>query len=176
MADKVKHPILVVDDEAEILFSLQSLLRHEFEVHTAEGGAKALEALRWTPVHVILTDQRMPGMTGVEFLSQAQVAYPQAVRVIFTGYADIKAVIDAVNHGGIFRYLTKPWEPAELIAVLHQACEYYDAITERAHLLADLRGFATEGLALPQVPAGGKWAMAGKALVERIDRTLKAPK
>ena len=123
-----------------------------------------------------MTDQRMPEMTGVELLSQVRFAYPQSVRVIFTGYADLKAVIDAVNQGGIFRYLTKPWEPDDLIAVLNQACEYYDAITERAHLLADLRGFASEGLALPQVQAGGKWATAGKALIERIDRSLQAPK
>src|SRR5438093_1441244 len=111
MAQVPRHPILVVDDEAEILFSLRGLLRREFEVHTAESGPEALEILRRQSVHVIMTDQRMPGMTGVELLSQVQGEHPDAIRVVFTGYADIKAVIDAVNEGHIFRYITKPWDP-----------------------------------------------------------------
>src|SRR5215210_7690658 len=94
-----KRPILLVDDEPEILFSLRGLLRREFDLHTADSGAQALEILREHPVHVIMTDQRMPEMTGVELLRRAQGACPQALRMIFTGYADIKAVIDAVNQG-----------------------------------------------------------------------------
>ena len=69
-----------------------------------------------------MTDQRMPQMTGVELLQRAQEECPEAVRIIFTGYADIKAVIDAINQGQIYRYLTKPWDPDELVAVLRQAC------------------------------------------------------
>ena len=70
-------------------------------------------------------------MTGVELLSRVKDEHPDAMRLIFTGYADIKAVIDAINQGNVFRYITKPWDPDELLAVLRQACEYYDAITER---------------------------------------------
>src|SRR5207247_3272141 len=97
MAETRKHPILVVDDEPDILFSLRALLRRDFEVHTAEGGAQALEILHQHPVHVIMTDQRMPAMTGVELLTRARSDCPEAIRIIFTGYADLKAVIDAVN-------------------------------------------------------------------------------
>lgn len=134
-----KHPILLVDDEAEILFSLRGLLRTEFELHTAESGAEALEILRRHPIHAIMTDQRMPNMTGVELLRRAKEERPEAVRIVFTGYADIKAVIDAVNHGEIYRYLTKPWDPDELVAVFRQACDFYDRLSRRRLLLCDLR-------------------------------------
>ena len=119
-ADEVtteKHPVLLVDDESEILFSLRGLLRTEFELHTAESGAEAMEILRRQPIHAIMTDQRMPNMTGVELLRRAKEERPEAVRMVFTGYADIKAVIDAINQGEIYRYLTKPWDPDELVAV-----------------------------------------------------------
>jgi DNA-binding NtrC family response regulator len=169
MAETGKHPILLVDDEPEILFSLRALLRRDFEVHTAESGAQALEVLRQHPVHVIMTDQRMPEMTGVELLSRARGECPEAVRVIFTGYADLKAVIDAVNRGEIYRYLTKPWDPDELCGVLHQACEYYAAIAERSRLLADLRDFVAQGLA---DRGDGQWVETGQALLRRLDRVL----
>ena len=171
MADAVKHPILLVDDEPEILFSLRSLMRREFDVHTAEGGEQALDVLHKQPVHVIMTDQRMPEMSGVELLTRARAECPEAVRIIFTGYADLKAVIDSVNRGEIYRYLTKPWDPDELLAMLHQACEQYDALADRHRLLADLRGYVDEGI------AGGESesrAAAGAALIGRIDRVLKA--
>src|SRR5438445_537437 len=113
-----KHPILLVDDEPEILFSLRGLLRREFELFTAESGAEALEILKQHPIHVIMTDQRMPRMTGVELLRQAQMEHPEAIRIVFTGYADLKAVVDAVNQGHIYRYLTKPWDPDDLLTVL----------------------------------------------------------
>src|SRR5881392_3206826 len=103
MADAAaKPPILVVDDEPEILYSLKALLRHDFAVHTAGGGAEALEVLRHHPVCVIMTDQRMPEMTGVELLARAKGACPRAARVIFTGYADLRAVVDAVNRGEVY--------------------------------------------------------------------------
>jgi DNA-binding NtrC family response regulator len=143
MADK--HPILLVDDEPEILFSLRGLLRHEFDVHTAKSGAEALAILQRQPVHVIMTDQRMPEMTGVELLRRARGECPQAIRMVFTGYADIKSVVDAINHGQIYRYLTKPWDPDELSQALHEACAYYDRVAERRRLLLDLREHLTRG-------------------------------
>src|SRR5262249_3693222 len=141
MADARQHPILVVDDEPEILFSLRALLRRDFEVHTAESGPQALEVLHRHPIHVIMTDQRMPEMTGVELLGRGRGECPHAIRVIFTGYADLRAVIDAVNRGEIYRYLTKPWDPDDLCDVLRQACEHYEALAERDRLLADLRDY-----------------------------------
>ncbi len=139
MATANKHSILLVDDEPEILFSLRGLLRREFDLHTAVSGAEALDVLRKHPVHVIMSDQRMPEMTGVELLRRARGECPQAIRIVFTGYADIKAVVDAINHGQIYRYLTKPWDPDELLAVLRQACEHHDQLAERRRLLVDLR-------------------------------------
>ncbi len=157
-----KHAILLVDDEPEILFSLRGLLRREFELYTAQSGAEALEVLRQHPVQVIMTDQRMPEMTGVELLRRARGECPEAIRIIFTGYADIKAVVDAINHGQIYRYLTKPWDPDELVAVLHEACAYYDRVAERRRLLLDLRDFLAQSAAQPD---------AG-ALLARVDRAL----
>jgi DNA-binding NtrC family response regulator len=139
MATVSKHPILLVDDEPEILFSLRGLLRREFDLHTANSGAEALDVLHRHPVHVIMTDQRMPEMTGVEFLRRARGESPDAIRIVFTGYADIKAVIDAINQGQIYRYLTKPWDPDELVAVLREACAHYERLAQRRGLLNDLR-------------------------------------
>jgi response regulator RpfG family c-di-GMP phosphodiesterase len=186
MAEQNKHPILVVDDEPEILQSLRGLLRMEFEVYTAQNGFEALEILQQRPIHVVMSDQRMPEMTGVQFLSQVQGECPEAMRIVFTGYADIKAVIDAINQGRIFRYITKPWDPDELRAVLHQACEEYEQFVARKHLLTDLRDHVAQGLALVQglqegthgtlQPAGqtavGQFAAAGNTVLERLNRLL----
>jgi DNA-binding NtrC family response regulator len=172
MAEARKHPILIVDDESDILFSLRALLRRDFEVHTAEGGPQALDVLHRQPVHVIMTDQRMPEMTGAELLSRARGECPEAIRIIFTGYADLKAVIDAVNRGEIYRYLTKPWDPDDLCALLHQACDHYERLADRERLLADSRAVVAQGLALAEGQDRGPWSQAGEALLARLDRTL----
>jgi response regulator RpfG family c-di-GMP phosphodiesterase len=174
-----KHPNLLVDDEPEILFSLRGLLRMEFELYTAESGAEALEILHRQPVHVIMTDQRMPQMTGVELLRRAQGECPEAIRIVFTGYADIKAVIDAINQGQVYRYLTKPWDPDELVSVLHEACDQYDRLAERRRLLFDVYDYVNRGQALLQQLGNGQAAevmKAGSALQARLDRALtRAP-
>jgi DNA-binding NtrC family response regulator len=175
MPERSKPPILIVDDEPEILFSLRGLLRLQFEVQTATSGEEALRILRERPVHVIMTDQRMPEMTGVELLRRAQGACPEAIRMIFTGYSDIKAVIDAINEGQIFRYITKPWDPDELIAVLRSACDEYERIAERRQLVVDARDFLGRCLGgLERVPGEEATALAaeGRALQERLDRAL----
>jgi DNA-binding NtrC family response regulator len=143
--EQSKHAILLVDDEPEILFSLKGLLRREFELYTAESGQEALEILRQHPIHVIMTDQRMPEMTGVELMGRAKTEYPDAIRIVFTGYADIKAVVDAINNGGLFRYITKPWDPDELIDLLHKAAAEYDRFVQQRQLLADLREHLAQG-------------------------------
>ncbi len=137
-AETEKPPILLVDDEPEILASLKGLLRREFTLHTAQSGAEALEILRQHKIHVIMTDQRMPEMTGSELLSHAQTQSADSIRMIFTGYADIKAVIDAVNNGRLYRYITKPWDPDELIETLQQAADEYARRQRRRDLLSDL--------------------------------------
>ncbi len=77
-----------------------------------------------------MTDQRMPEMTGVQFLSKVRGDYPEAIRLLFTGYADIRAVIDAINQGNVYRYITKPGDPDELQSVIREACERYDLLVE----------------------------------------------
>jgi DNA-binding NtrC family response regulator len=166
-----RHPILVVDDEPDILFSLQALLRRDFEVHTAESGAQALEVLHRQAVHVIMSDQRMPAMTGVELLTRARSDCPEAIRIIFTGYADLKAVIDAVNRGEIFRYLTKPWDPEQLIALLHEACAHYQVTVDRFRLLVDLRNYLAQEPPVGEGKAAHR-AEEGKELLGRLDREL----
>lgn len=140
---KEKHSLLLVDDEPDILFSLKGLLRQEFELYTANSAKEAMQVLAEHPIQIVMTDQRMPEMTGVELLGKVRTEFPEAVRIVFTGYADIKAVVDAINTGGLFRYITKPWDPDELIEVLHEAGARYDELVERQQLLADLRSYVS---------------------------------
>ena len=134
-----RHTLLVVDDEPDVLESLRHLFHRAYRVLTAEAGGPALELLGREDVHVILSDQRMPGMTGDAFLAQARLVRPDAVRMLFTGYADIQAVINAVNEGRIFRYILKPWDPLELEALVRQAVEQYELLAERNRLIVQLQ-------------------------------------
>ena len=134
-----RHTLLVVDDEPDVLESLRHLFHRSYRVLTAESGSPAIEMLGREDVHVILSDQRMPGMTGDAFLSQARHVRPDAVRMLFTGYADIQAVINAVNEGRIFRYILKPWDPTELEGIIRQAAEQYELLAERKRLIEQLQ-------------------------------------
>ncbi len=132
--------LLVVDDEPEVLHSVHDLLRLDFRVITCERGGDAVKILESAEdIQVVMSDQRMPGMTGVEVLRQAKRLRPEATRLMFTAYADIKAVIDAINQGHVFRYITKPWEPEEFQQVVRQAVEQHDLIVDRDRLLAELK-------------------------------------
>lgn len=133
------RPILVVDDEPEMLRSLRSLLRMEFTVFTAGSAKEGARVLQEETIHIVMTDQCMPEMTGVEFLKQIKCRHPEAIRVIFTGYADVNAVIDAINMGNVYRYVSKPWDPDQLITLLREAGDRYDVLAERRQLLEDLR-------------------------------------
>ncbi len=134
-----RHTLLVVDDEPDVLESLRHLFHRAYRVLTAEAGVPAVEILRREDVHVILSDQRMPGMSGDAFLTQARLMRPDAVRMLFTGYADIQAVINAVNEGRIFRYILKPWDPLELEGLIRQAAEQYELLAERKRLIVQLQ-------------------------------------
>ena len=134
-----RHTILVVDDEPDVVKSVQDLLRYDYRVLGATSAAEGLKIMEDNEVHCVMTDQRMPETTGVEFLTHVRGEHPDAVRLLFTGYADIRAVIEAINQGNVFRYLTKPWDPDELQAVIRQGCERYDMIVERKRLMEQLR-------------------------------------
>lgn len=130
-----RHTILVVDDEPDVVKSVQDLLRFDYKVLGATSAAEGMRIMQANEVHVVMTDQRMPETTGVEFLTKLRGEHPDAMRLLFTGYADIRAVIEAINQGNVFRYITKPWDPEELEAVIRQACERFDLIVERKKLL-----------------------------------------
>ncbi len=134
-----KPTILVVDDEPEMLRSIHDLLRLDYQTLTCERGEEALKHLATNDdIRVILSDQRMPGMTGVELLRRAKEIRPEVTRLLFTGYADIRAVIDAINEGNVFRYLTKPWNLDEMLSILRQGVEQHDLLVEKQRLLRDL--------------------------------------
>ena len=118
-ADKIV--VLYVDDEPDNLFSFQATFRLTFKVFTASSGDEALSLLETRGFHVIISDQRMPQMTGVELFEKIQEKYPDPIRVLLTGFADMNAVIDAVNKGKIFHYLTKPWNEEELTMTIQRA-------------------------------------------------------
>lgn len=148
MAEPNQYSILIVDDEEEILQSLRGLLRLKYDIHTAQNAKEGLEIFRRRAIQVVLSDQRMPEMTGAELLSQVQSERPETMRILFTGYADLEAVIDAVNQGRIFRYISKPWDPDELQVIVQQACAEYDHFAKRERLLLDLRSHLSEGSTL----------------------------
>ena len=133
-----RHTLLVVDDEPDVVKSVQDLLRLDYRVLGATRPADAMKLMETEEVHLVMTDQRMPEMTGVEFLSQVRGEHPEAVRLLFTGYADIRAVIDAINQGNVYRYITKPWDPDELQSVIKEAADRYDLIVERNKLFSML--------------------------------------
>ena len=120
-----KIVILYVDDEEHNLFSFKATFRMKYQVHTAISGDAAMEILKKKPINIIITDQRMPNMTGVEFLGIALEKHPDPMRILLTGFADMNAVIEAVNKGKIFHYLTKPWNEAELDETIQRAYKLY---------------------------------------------------
>lgn len=128
MADEQQRiTVLLVDDEENILKALQRLLMDEdFDIETATSGEAALEKLRTLDnVGLIVSDQRMPGMNGAEFLGRSQEYAPHAQRILLTGYSDINATIEAINRGGAGRYLSKPWDDDELVKVISEAVELF---------------------------------------------------
>src|SRR5437763_12288201 len=133
-----RHAVLVVDDEPDVVQSVKDLLRLDYDVFTATKAADGLKILEQRPIDVVMSDQRMPEMSGVEFLQRVKDPHPDATRLLFTGYADIHAVIDAINQGNVYRYIQKPWDPDELQTVIREACERHDLIVQRKELLAEL--------------------------------------
>lgn len=122
---KEKISVLYVDDEEHNLMSFKATFRIKYKVHVAISGEEAIKLMDAEPIDIIITDQRMPNMTGVEFLESILEKHPDPMRILLTGYADLTAVIDAVNKGKIFHYLTKPWNEDELSKTIERAYEVY---------------------------------------------------
>jgi DNA-binding NtrC family response regulator len=105
-----RHTVLCVDDEQFVVASLARLLRHDYNVLTATSGEEALALVQRHKVDVLVSDQRMPGMKGVDLLRRVKGTSPATMRILLTGYADLNAIVDSVNEGEVFRYITKPWK------------------------------------------------------------------
>jgi len=135
-----KHTLLVVDDEPDVCDSVHDLLRREFKVLRARNADEGMKLMCDQEVHIIMTDQRMPKVTGVELLSKVCQGHPQAVRMLFTGYADLDSIIAAINQGHIFKFLKKPWQPSELENAVRDAALEYDRLVEQAEEMMRLRG------------------------------------
>lgn len=123
----MKHTLLFVDDEECILSSLVRLFRNEdYEIFTATSGAEGLKTFEENDVSLVISDHRMPAMTGVEFLASVKEVSPDTIRIMLTGYADLQASIDAINKGEVYRFISKPWNDEELLLTVQQSLEYRD--------------------------------------------------
>lgn len=120
------YKIMIVDDEPANLRTLLRLFRQEYQVITAESGAEALTLLQQHDVALMISDQRMPQMTGTELMKKAVEVRPQMVKILLTGYTDIGALIESINSGLVYRYLTKPWNNDDLQLTVARALEHYE--------------------------------------------------
>ena len=137
-----RHCVLIVDDEPDVCDSVHDLLRREFRVLKAHSAEEGYRIMQEEEVHIVMSDQRMPQITGVELLTKLKARHPHAIRMLFTGFADLESIIAAINQGHIFQFLKKPWQPEELLAAVRQAALEYDNLEtmamEREQLLEEV--------------------------------------
>jgi diguanylate cyclase (GGDEF)-like protein len=134
-----KCSLLIVDDEAYLLPTLSALLARDFEVITADSAAAAQQVFAARPIDLILTDQRMPRVTGTQLLEWVHQNHPKTVRLLMTGYAELEDAIEAINRGHVYHYLMKPWRTEELLQVLRNAADRFLLERSREQLLEELR-------------------------------------
>lgn len=166
--------ILYIDDEEQNLISFKATFRREYTIHTAIGGLEGLEIMKKHNIHLIITDQRMPGMTGVQFLEKTLPDYPECIRMVLTGFSDMEAIIDVINSGQIFRYITKPWNEQELRMTIENARQLYNLQQSNKDLVHELQGRVEEQertlkLFMKYVPE----SVVEKALSESSDSILE---
>lgn len=163
--------ILCVDDEPRVLSALARQLRQHYSVGTAESGKAGLDELAATPASVVVSDMRMPGMDGATFLTEVRRLYPDTVRILLSGQADLNDAATAVNRGGIFRFLQKPCNGNELLAALTEAVRQHElVVAERVLLNETLHGSIktlTEILSLAN-PTAFSRAIRAKSLIEQV--------
>jgi response regulator RpfG family c-di-GMP phosphodiesterase len=138
MSTNAEINVLYVDDEVHNLNSFKAGFRRLFNVFTAESAAEGLKIVETEAIHVIITDQRMPVTTGIEFLESIIPKHPDPIRILLTGYADINAVIDAINKGQVYRYIQKPWMDEDLRINIEKAFEIYMLRKENRELTEKL--------------------------------------
>jgi DNA-binding NtrC family response regulator len=120
------YKIMIVDDEPANLRLLERLFRRDYTVVAASSGAEALQLLGQHDVALLITDQRMPGMTGIELLQRTASLRPHMVRIILTGYTDMNALVEAINCGHVYKYMTKPWDNNALRLTVERALQHYE--------------------------------------------------
>ena len=130
--------ILYIDDEVHNLVAFKANFRRDYKIFTTESVDEALTLLRENEIQIIITDQRMPGKTGVEFLQDIIKLFPNPIRILLTGYSDIEVVIDSINKGQVFRYISKPFNDMELKMTLENAMEVYNLRKENKELIEKL--------------------------------------
>jgi CheY-like chemotaxis protein len=146
-----RRTLLLVDDEVAIISALKRLFRRDgYQLLTAHSGAEALELLATHPVDVIVSDQRMPGMTGVEFLRRTKALHPDTIRMTLSGFADLQSIIDAVNEGAIYKFLMKPWDDSRLREHVAQAFAQKELADDNRRLQAELGRRSAEQAELAQ--------------------------
>jgi two-component system, sensor histidine kinase and response regulator len=130
----MKHKILIVDDEPANVRALERLFRDEHDVLTATSGAEALELLEHHDVALLISDQRMPEMSGMELVERTVPLRPHMVRVLLTGYTDVSSLIDAINCGYVYKYVTKPWNDEDLAITISRALAHYQEMKSHHNL------------------------------------------
>jgi len=149
MNESTPATLLFVDDEPSILSSLKRLFRpHGYPIFTAESGAAGLEILRKEAIDLVISDMRMPEMDGAHFLEQVRLAWPETLRILLTGYADMESTIAAINRGQIYRYINKPWDDNEIVLIVREALERRRLEQENGRLNAMVEAQNTELRAL----------------------------
>jgi class 3 adenylate cyclase/ActR/RegA family two-component response regulator len=143
MSDK-SFNILYVDDEEQNLISFKAAFRRDYSIFTAMSADEAMNIIRDEDIHLVITDQRMPGLTGVEFLEKIIPEYPDIVRIVLTGYSDIDAIINAINKGQVFRYISKPWDDTELKIAIENSRQIYKLQVKNRQLVYDLQNKVNE--------------------------------
>ena len=134
-----KINILYVDDEVTNLSAFKASFRRDFNVFLAESAKEGIAVLEKEQIHIVLTDQRMPEITGVEFLKSIIEKYPDPIRILITGYTDIEVIKEAINTGQIYKYIEKPWENDYLKMVIEKSYEVYSLREENKQLTEDLK-------------------------------------
>src|ERR1051325_388808 len=130
----MEYKIMIVDDEPANLRTLLRLFREDYQVLAAESGADALALLKQHDLALLISDQRMPEMGGIELMKQTVSLRPHMVKILLTGYTDVEALIESINCGLVYRYITKPWNNDDLRLTVNRALEHYE-VTKTKHLL-----------------------------------------
>jgi response regulator RpfG family c-di-GMP phosphodiesterase len=150
--EHAQQHLLLVDDEENVLRSLQRVLRRDgYTLHMANSAHQAFEILAQQPIDVVLSDHRMPEQTGTEFLSKVKQLYPQTVRLMLSGYTEVRSVTDAINEGAIYKFLTKPWDDGHLRANVREAFQRHAIEVENLRLHRQVEEINTELLRLNHV-------------------------